>query len=211
MKENEAIKTKSVESAFLEVERHAFFPKEIIAQAYDDNAFPIGFGQTISQPTTIATMLEMLNAKQGMRVLEIGSGTGYVSALLSKIVKSKGKVFGIDILPELVERAKNTLHSLGIKNVELKQGDGALGWKEKAPFERILVSAACSSVPSPLFEQLKEKGFLVAPIGIDYSDIVLFEKSGGEIFERERQGWFSFVPLQTPEDGTEEREWKGVT
>lgn len=209
MKENGAIKTKSVEKAFLEVERHAFFPDELVSQAYEDNAFPIGFGQTISQPSTIATMLEMLNAKKGMRVLEVGSGTGYVSALLSNIVGPKGKVFGIDILPELVERAKLTLQSIGLKNVELKQGDGGIGWKEKSPFERILVSAACASVPEALFEEINENGILVAPVGIDYADLVLFEKKNGKVFERERQGWFAFVPLQTPEQ--EVNEWKGVT
>lgn len=214
MKERGAISTKSIERAFLEIPRHKFFPEEIVQSAYDDNAFPIGFGQTISQPSTIAAMLETLRPKTGMKVLEIGSGTGYVVALLSKIVGAKGKVYGIDIIPELVQRAEETLSTLGIKNFELKQDDGNSGWREKSPFDRILVSCGCRNVPGALFEQLAEKGFLLAPIGGQgLEELILFEKVKGEILEREKQGWFSFVPMQgkAQQPKEQQEDWKGVT
>ncbi len=211
MKESGIIASKSVEQAFLEVKREAFFPDEIRQLAYDDSAFPTMLGQSISQPSTIAVMLEMLSCGKGMKVLEIGSGTGYVIALLSKMVGEKGKVFGMDIYPEFIEQAEKNLLAQGIKNFELKNSDGNFGLAEKAPFDRILISAGCNNVPENLFGQLSETGILVAPMGnLEYQEITKFEKKNNEIFEREKQGWFSFVPLQTGKQETQE-EWKGVT
>jgi len=212
MKASGVIKTIDIENAFLSIPRHEFFPEEIREHAYDDNAFPIGFGQTISQPTTNAIMLETLSPRKGMRVLEIGSGSGYVVALLSKIVGAKGKVFGIDIIPELVERAKKTIKKIKIKNIELKCADGRHGCKEHAPYDRILVSAASDEVPSELFGQLKEHGLLLAPINyFGMQELTLFEKRSGEVQEKERQGYFSFVPMLGKEKEKEEGPWRGVT
>ncbi len=213
MKQNGYLKSQAIENAFLEVERHAFFPKEMMEKAYEDNAFPVGHGQTISQPSTIAAMLEMLDAREEMKILEIGSGTGYVIALLSRIAGEKGKVFGIDLVEELIEQSKKTLLEQKTKNIEIAKGNGRNGWKENVFFDRILVSAACSRVPEKLFEQLKESGKLVAPIGdTEFQELIMFEKKEGKIFERERHGYFVFVPLkEEAQSAEEEREFPGVT
>ncbi len=188
---------KAVEKAFLAVNRQEFFLPAMTHHSYVDSAFPIGFGQTISQPITIAIMLEMLDVRPGNSVLEVGSGSGYVLALLSKLAGEKGKVYGVELLHELEQKAKKKLLELGYKNVFMRCGDGTLGWKEKAKFDRILVSAACKQIPKPLTEQLGEKGKVVAPVGSRlYSEIVLFEKEKGKLVERERKCCFAFVPLK---------------
>ena len=132
-------------------------------RAYEDNALPIGKGQTISQPYTIAVMLNMLNLKQGQKVLELGSGCGYVLALMSEIVGVKGEVFGIEIIKELYKKSKENLKDY--KNIKVYNRDGKQGLKEAAPFDRILISAACEQIPHDVLYQLKEKGILVAPVG----------------------------------------------
>lgn len=191
------LKDKAVESGFLAVERELFFPQEIKRHAYADSAFPIGFGQTISQPSTIAIMLEMLDVKKGSRVLEVGAGSGYVAALLSRLVGSKGRVFGLELVHELHHQAVKLLAELGYENIFLKCGDGCSGWKEEAEFDRILVSAACSSVPKPLVEQLQEGGKLVAPVGGSFSqEMVLLQKEKGKAVEKRRRCCFVFVPLK---------------
>jgi len=191
------LKNKEIENAFLSVQREKFFPEHLKANAYSDTAFPIGSGQTISQPSTIAAMLEMLAAEKGQKILEIGTGSGYAAALLSEIVGKNGKVFGIELLHELHQQATRTLLELGYKNIGLKIGDGTQGWKEEAPFGRILISAACNSVPKPLVEQLGEKGKLVAPIGNAFSqELVLLQKGKGKMIEKERKCCYRFVPLK---------------
>lgn len=193
---NGAVRTASVKEAFLKVKREIFFPKESREFAYFDEAFPIGFGQTISQPSTIATMLEMLGAEKGHKVLEVGAGSAYVLALLSEIVGPKGKVFGFEIVPELKELAEKNLKQLHCKNIKVIVGDGTLGLRQKAPFDRILVSAACPKIPEPLLGQLKEGGRAVAPIGNRFSqEMVLLEKTSGEAIEKQRLCCFVFVPL----------------
>jgi len=194
-----AIKSKNIEQAFLSVEREAFFPKELLQNAYIDSAFPIGFGQTISQPSTIAIMLELLQVKKGQKVLEVGCGCGYVLALLSKLVGKKGRVFGIDLVPELVALASKNLASQGFENIAVKNGDGKQGWVEQAPFSRILISAACGKVPKKLVEQLAEKGRLVAPVGNAFSQqmFVVEKHSAGKTDEGFAEaGFFVFVPLK---------------
>jgi len=147
-----AIKSKGVENAFLSIKREAFFPEWIIGRAYVDSAFPIGFNQTISQPSTIAIMLELLGVSHGNKVLEVGSGCGYVLALLSELAGISGSVYGVEILPDLVALASKNLSGAGIGDVTLKNADGKQAWKEEAPFDRILVSAACSEIPLGLKE-----------------------------------------------------------
>ncbi len=192
-----SLKSSSVKQAFLAVPREKFFPKEMSGYAYSDSAFPIGFGQTISQPSTIAVMLEMLAVPEGSRVLEVGAGSGYVAALLSELVGEKGRVFGIELVHELHQRAVRTLVELGYENIQLRCSNGTLGWKEEAPFDRVLISAACSSVPEPLVEQLREGGKLVAPVGGSFSqEMVLVEKQKGKAVEKARQCCFVFVPLK---------------
>jgi len=192
-----ALKDKAVENAFLAVKREEFFPDELKQHTYVDRAFPIGFGQTISQPSTIAVMLEMLAVKKGSKVLEIGSGSGYVAALLSELVGSKGRVFAIEIVHELHQGALKKLVESSHENIFLKCGDGRLGWKQEAPFDGIIVSAACSSVPKTLIEQLEKKGKLVAPVGGRFSqEIVLLQNEKGKTVEKERRCCFVFVSLK---------------
>lgn len=197
MKSNLSLKSNSVEKAFLSVPREIFFPENLKQFAYEDSAFPIGFNQTISQPSTIAIMLELLELKEGQSVLEIGSGSGYVGALLSKIVGENGEVFGMEFVKELLEESQKRMNFLDLGNVELFNADGCNGLVEKKPFDRILISAACFFVPKPLFEQLDNNGLIVAPIGDAFSQQMMqFKKINGKLFRKEFVGeMFCFVPL----------------
>ncbi len=198
MKANKSLRSEEIENAFLALEREQFFPERNSAHAYSDNAFAIGFSQTISQPSTIAIMLELLQAQEGETVLEVGSGCGYVLALLSKIVGSKGKIIGIELVPELVKIAEDNLNKAGVENAEVVSGDGSEGFPEKAQFNRILISAACSEIPPALKEQLAEKGRLVAPVGDSFTQSMrVLEKRKGKIETvEEGYGFFRFVPLK---------------
>lgn len=149
-------------SAFEQVPREAFVPSDLRAKAYDDTALPIGLGQTISQPSMIALMLQALQCTPRLRVLEVGSGSGYVLALLSQL---HCEVFGIERHAELAARAPESLRSIGVTDVVVHEGDGTLGWAEHAPYDRILVSAAAAAIPEPLLAQLAEGGRLVMPVG----------------------------------------------
>ncbi|MEK6842699.1 MAG: protein-L-isoaspartate O-methyltransferase [Nanoarchaeota archaeon] len=186
--------SKEILKAFEKVKRENFVPENLKDRTYEDTALPIGKGQTISQPYTIATMFFMLNLRKGQKVLEIGSGCGYVLALISRIVGKKGKVFGIEIIPELTEKSKKNLKEY--RNVKIYIGNGKLGLPKEKPFDRIIISAGYNEIPKPLVEQLKEKGIIVAPIGnIHGQSLVAFEKINGKLkLKKEIQG-FIFVPL----------------
>ncbi|MCR4335964.1 MAG: protein-L-isoaspartate(D-aspartate) O-methyltransferase [archaeon] len=192
-----AITSAQIKKAVSEVRRENFLPENLKQHAYDDNAAPIGYGQTISQPSTITVMLELLGVKKGMKVLEIGSGSGYVLALLSKLVGEKGKVYGIEYLKELAEASEKNLKEEKIEKVEIKQGDGSLGW-ENEEFDRILISCACPFIPKKLFDQLKEKGRIVAPVGDKGTQILeILMKDKGKPFKKSYEGGlFTFVPMQ---------------
>lgn len=196
-----ALKNERIAKAFLKVKREAFFTEDMKQYAYVDSAFPIGYGQTISQPSTIAIMLELLDPKPKQKVLEVGSGSGYVLALLSEIVGKQGKVIGIERVPELARRAKRTLESLGYKNIEIVLADGSKGLAEKAPFDRILVSAACYDIPKALIDQLANDGKIVAPVGSRYTQQmqVVEKDSKGKIRSYFAPGYFVFVPLISDE------------
>lgn len=193
-----SIGSQAIKNAFLEVKRELFVPEGMRDSAYIDEALPIGHGQTISQPSTIAIMLEMLELKEGQKVLEVGSGCGYVLALLSRIAGEKGKVFGIEKLKELVEISRKNLEANGTRNAVVIEGDGSLGLQEQAPFDRIIVSAACPFVPKPLFDQLIEGGIVVAPVGDLYTqEIQQLKKKNGKPLKRNYAGsFFAFVPLR---------------
>ncbi|MFH1225176.1 MAG: protein-L-isoaspartate(D-aspartate) O-methyltransferase [Candidatus Diapherotrites archaeon] len=198
MRGSGAVRSKSVADAFLAVRREDFVPEEARADAYADEAVAIGFGQTISQPSTIAIMLEMLDAQEGQKVLEVGAGCGYVLALLSHIVGGIGGVFGIEIVDELLEICKKNLEKTGAGNAEVVNGDGTLGLRGKGQFDRILLSAACPYVPKPLWEQLAERGAIVAPVGDRWAQsMVRVRKFRGEMMKDEYLGTqFAFVPLR---------------
>jgi len=180
-----------VVESMLRVPRHLFVPGDLRNLAYMDSPLPIGEGQTISQPFIVALMTSLLELKDGGRVLEIGTGSGYQAAVLSLIADS---VFTIEIIPQLAERAAGLLDSLGFANISMKVGDGYYGWPEKAPFDAVIVTAAPPQVPEPLVEQLKEGGILVIPVGEDYQLLKKFRKLSGSL-KLEATFPVRFVPM----------------
>lgn len=178
--EGRGIKDKAVINAMRTVERHKFVPPALVDQAYDDNPLPIGSGQTISQPYIVAYMTEVLKPTPQMKVLEIGTGSGYQAAVLAEIVKD---VYTIEIVEEHGRTAAQRLKKLGYDNVYVKIGDGYAGWKEHAPYDAIIVTAGAEKVPPPLLEQLKEGGRMVIPVGPENQtqSLMLIEKKNGKI------------------------------
>lgn len=186
------ISKKNVIEAFRKTPRHLFVPPKYYSDAYGDHPLPIGEGQTISQPFIVARMLELLDVSEEMSVLEIGTGSGYQTALLSHLAKN---VYTIERIETLSLNAQRTLKSLDIKNVIFKVGDGTLGWREFAPFERVIITAASPDVPPPLFEQLKEFGKMVVPVGERFHQVLtLVEKLKGKKIVTEMDDCI-FVPL----------------
>lgn len=176
------------------VPRHAFVLSEYLDQAYDDHPLPIGYGQTISQPYIVALMTEVLDVNAGDRVLEIGTGSGYQAAVLAQIGV---EVYTIEIVPQLAERAGNTLTELGYTNIQVLNADGYFGWEEYAPYDGIIVTCAPDHLPQPLLTQLVEDGGrLVIPIGPvgDIQTLWLFEKTGEDL-QTTNLGGVLFVPL----------------
>lgn len=189
------LKSKNIEAALRKYKREHFVPEGMKHLAYRDFPISIGFNQTISQPSTVVAMTEALEVKKDDKVLEIGTGSGWQAAILSYLVEEKGFVYTIEIIEELAEFAKKNLKKLGIKNVEIFEKDGSEGLKEKAPFDKIIVTAACPDVPKPLLDQLKDGGTMVLPIGNLYlQDMFVVKKSKGKI-EKKSIGSFMFVPL----------------
>ena len=169
--------------AMLKVPRHSFVPENMIKYAYSDGPLPIGRDQTISQPYIVAFMTATILPKPHMKVLEIGTGSGYQAAVLAEIVD---KVYTIEIIPELAQKANNTLDSLEYENVTIKAGDGYLGWEEYAPFDAIIVTAALDHIPQALIEQLNDGGSLVMPVGEDGKTqaLKLLEKHNNKTTEK---------------------------
>lgn len=190
-------------SAMLEISREEFIPQKSRHLAYDDTPIDIGFGQTISQPYTVAFMTHLLIAKslnlKAKRVLEVGTGSGYQAAILSKLFK---KVYTVEIIPDLADKARKILERLGFKNVEVKTGSGEWGWPEKAPFDAILVTAGVEKIPQKLLDELKVGGVLVAPVGKGMDkEMTRYSKqskpacAGRFKFRKEEFGIFHFVPF----------------
>ncbi|MEA2076935.1 MAG: protein-L-isoaspartate(D-aspartate) O-methyltransferase [Candidatus Marinimicrobia bacterium] len=171
------IRDRRVLDAFLTIPRHHFIPENEHERSYRDQALPIGCGQTISQPYVIALMLELLELKPQHKVLEIGSGSGYVTSLLSLLVK---KITGIELEEELANRSKKALQKLKIDNVDIFCKDGHVGHKARAPYDAILLSAAPESLPEGLLSQLKPQGKLILPVGKFDQLLVLYEQKDGE-------------------------------
>jgi len=178
--------------AFLKVPRHEFVPPEQKVYAYEDHPLPIGFGQTISQPYMVALMTQALELRGDEKVLEVGTGSGYQAAILAELCR---EVHSVERIPELAERAKETLRRLGYTNVFVHVGDGTKGLPEEAPFEGIIVTAGAPDIPPPLVEQLAEGGRIVIPIGgRPYQTLVKGTKRGGRLHKEEVCGCL-FVPL----------------
>jgi protein-L-isoaspartate(D-aspartate) O-methyltransferase len=172
------VKDPRVLSALLKVERHRFVPEEYLGSAYSDQPLPIGEGQTISQPYIVALMTELLELKGNEKVLEIGTGSGYQAAILAELAK---EVYSIEIIEPLTLTAKNRLLELGYQNINVKAGDGYLGWPEAAPFDAIIITCAPDHVPKPLVDQLKEGGRMVLPVGAHMQDLKKIVKRSGKI------------------------------
>ena len=189
----EGIKDKNVIDAMSNVPRHFFIGDTFSPElAYSNRPLPIGKGQTISQPYTVAFQTELLEVKPGNKVLEIGTGSGYQAAILAEM---GADVYSIERIKELAEKAKTTLQHLGY-NVKIKIGDGTKGWKEFAPYDRIIVTAGAPKVPQSLLEQLKIGGILVIPTGTRaLQNMLKIIKTGQNQFKRIKAGPFSFVPL----------------
>lgn len=162
------------------VERHRFVPAKYQANAYMDTPLPIGFNQTISQPYIVALMTQLLKPKPDDRILEIGTGSGYQAAVLAEIV---AEVYTIEIVAQLGERSKKLLQALGYRNLIVMIGDGYQGYREEAPFDCIIVTAAVEKIPTPLADQLKEGGRMIIPIGEapGVQNLTLIEKEGGKL------------------------------
>ncbi|MCL2007463.1 MAG: protein-L-isoaspartate(D-aspartate) O-methyltransferase [Treponema sp.] len=180
--ESRGIKSEAVLEAMRQVPRHLFVPEKLQKHAYDDSPLPIGHGQTISQPYIVAFMTEWLGLIPGMKVLEIGTGSGYQTAILAHMATD---VYSIELLDEIYSGTRELITDLLYDNITLKCGNGYLGWPEEAPFDRIIVTAAPKRIPEILIEQLKDGGKMIVPVGpvhsVQYLKLIAIKD--GEIFE----------------------------
>lgn len=182
----------SIDEAFSKVERKEFLPEDLQAQAGFDAPVPIGFGQTNSQPTTVKRMLEWLDPQEGDKVLDVGSGSGWTTALLAYLVGPKGKVYAVEKIPELVEFGRGNCRRTGVKNARFYTAGRVFGLPKFAPYDRILVSASAGKMPEELIEQLEVGGVMVIPI---LNSIFVLAKTGPDTFETVEKPGFVFVPL----------------
>lgn len=190
------LKTPKIIEAFLNVHRRDFLPEELKDDYQENIPLPINYGQTISQPLTVAFMLELLQAKEGDKILDVGSGSAWTSALLAYLVGEKGKVYAVERIPQLVTFGGNNLKKYSFKNIEIFCGDGSKGLSEFAPFDGIQVAAAAQNgIPNILHDQLKIGGRLVIPVGQGMQEMVLMIRKGEDDFEEQRFAGFQFVPL----------------
>ena len=190
--EKRGIKDKGVLRVMRETPRHLFIPENLIDMAYDDGPLPIGEGQTISQPYIVALMTELLELKGNERILEIGTGSGYQTAVLSPLTK---EVYSIEIVKSLSESAVKKLNEMQYQNVIVKYGDGYKGWSEYAPFDAIIVTAAPSHVPQILVDQLKIGGRMVLPVGMQYQKLKVIRKIDDDKIGEKNIISVRFVPM----------------
>lgn len=185
------IRDERVLAALERVPRECFIPDDLRHEAHRDHPVPIGHGQTISQPYIVGFMTEALRLEPNHRVLEIGTGCGYQTAVLAELAAN---VYSIELIPELAERARVTLAAMGYRNVTVRTGDGYAGWPEHAPFDRIIGAAAAPDVPAALVDQLAEGGLLVMPIGVADQELRVLRKRGASIETLKRLP-VRFVPM----------------
>jgi protein-L-isoaspartate(D-aspartate) O-methyltransferase len=194
MKKTGFLNEDKVELAIRKNPRHEFVPISLKDEAYGDAPLSIMKNQTISQPSVVARMTEWLDVREGQKILEIGCGSGWQTSILSYLV-GHGKVYSIERHSELVEFAKKNLDKLNINNVKVILGDGNLGLPDKAPFDRIMITAACKNIPEPLLEQLADNGLIIAPVGEFQQSMILQKKTDNGIIEIKNQPGYVFVPL----------------
>jgi protein-L-isoaspartate(D-aspartate) O-methyltransferase len=198
--ESRGVSDPRVLAAMRKVPRHEFVPEHLAEAAYEDHPLPIGYGQTISQPYIVALMTELLRLTPKAKVLEIGTGCGYQTAVLAEIA---AEVYSVEIIEPLAKESADRLQRLGYKNVHVRRADGYLGWPEQAPFDAIVVTAGADHIPPPLVEQLKPSGRMVIPVGEPHGEqSLLLVQTGpsGEVITRNVTAVL-FVPL-TRETGT---------
>jgi protein-L-isoaspartate(D-aspartate) O-methyltransferase len=200
----EGLKSKGISdtrvlNAFAKVPRTVFVPEDYRDEAEGDYPLPIGFGQTISQPYVVAFMTEAIlkavpKTEKLPRVLEIGTGSGYQAAILAHVAD---QVFTVELIPELLEKARQNVDQLGLKNISFKSGDGRMGWEEKGPFDGILVTAAAEKIPEKLLEQLKPEGRMIVPVGLQggTQQLVLIWKEPDGLIRTSPLLPVRFVPL----------------
>ena len=186
------IKNERVLEVMRKVPRHRFIPEVMRHRSYDDSAVSIGEGQTISQPYMVAIMTELLGLLGGEKILEIGTGSGYQSAILGELA---GEVYTVERVPQLAEQAEAVLKDLGYDNISVHQGDGTHGLPDYAPFDAVIITAAAPSIPQPLVDQLKEGGVIIAPVGDRHLQVLVKgRKVNGSLIE-ESHTPCTFVPL----------------
>lgn len=190
--QEQGIRDLSVLHAIDDTPRHRFVPTGVRHRAYEDSALPIGSGQTISQPSIHARYLELLQLTGNEKVLEIGTGSGYQTALLSKLA---AQVFSIERIAPLLDRAREVLAEIGVRNVSFLLGDGTLGWRQYGPYDAILVSAAAPTIPTTFIDQLAEGGKLLIPLGDRDEQILNVVTRRGDAIESKAVGPVRFVPL----------------
>ncbi|MFC2061464.1 protein-L-isoaspartate(D-aspartate) O-methyltransferase [Elusimicrobiota bacterium] len=186
------ITDEKVLEAFRNIPRHFFVPEEYEKEAYGDYPIKIGEGQTISQPYMVAEMTQLLQIQPGNKILEIGTGSGYQAALLARM---GAEVYTIERKTNLIKIAEMTLKKAGINDIQLKAGDGTLGWPEYAPYDGIVVTAAAPYAPAPLLDQLAESGRLVIPVGSRLTQVLKVYRKNGSSIEEADHGGCMFVPL----------------
>jgi len=195
--ESRGVRDRRVLEVIRKVPRHLFVPEAYLDEAYDDHPVSIGEGQTISQPYIVALMTSLLELKGDEKVLEIGTGSGYQTAILAELAK---EVFSVERIESLAKKAKKRLEDLGYKNVHIKVGDGSLGWEEHAPYDAIIVTAAAPKLPKPLIDQLKVGGRIVIPIGDRFfQSLHRYVKKEDGSLEGQDFGGCVFVPLKGKE------------
>ncbi|MDD4308446.1 MAG: protein-L-isoaspartate(D-aspartate) O-methyltransferase [Thermoplasmata archaeon] len=191
------IKTKEVREAMETVQRHLFVPSEMEKYAHADTPLQIGEGQTISAPHMVAMMLELMELKKGMKVLEVGCGSGYHASLAAHIVGKEGHVYTIDIIENLTAKAKYNIHLAGLLDrITVIHADGSVGLPEHAPFDRIMAACSAPDVPQPLIEQLADPGIAVIPVGTGFTQSLAYiRKEKGRISRKDYEG-VAFVPMR---------------
>jgi protein-L-isoaspartate(D-aspartate) O-methyltransferase len=194
MKKSGFLTDNKVESAIRKIPRHEFVPTSLLKKAYENIPLPIMDNQTISQPSVVARMTEWLDVKEGQKILEIGTGSGWQTAILSHLIGS-GQVYSVERNSELAKFAKNNLDKLAIINAKIILGDGSFGYKEEAPFDRIIITAACKKIPPSLPDQLAMDGLLIAPVGGYIQSLILLKKTSQGVMEIKNEGGYVFVPL----------------
>ena len=184
----------NVESAFRNIPRHEFVSSSELDRAYYNEPLPIMKNQTISQPGVVSRMSEWLDVKDGQNILEIGTGSGWQTAILSYLVGT-GIVHSIEIHPELEKFARKNLKKFCLDNVNVILGDGSIGYSKASPYDRIIITAACTEIPLPLLDQLSDDGLIIAPVGDSSQSLVLLKKTSKEIIEIKNESNYIFVPL----------------